>query len=140
MIYWSLLFWITSMQFQRVFFAWNGQKPCQNFLAFMLEFLWRTSLRTFEAENVHKNKHIQPQSKFRCSHKKMCNYWLSTCNNYFLFCDLFQKRIFHFVTILMFSIPSVSIFVKLIASFYWKLLNLWLNVSRFLIRDTHVTR
>ena len=37
---------------------------------FLFEFLLRTSIRTPEAENLQKNKHIQPQPKFRCSNKK----------------------------------------------------------------------
>ena len=36
----------------------------------MFEFLLRTSIRTLEAENLQKNKHIQPQPNFRCSNKK----------------------------------------------------------------------
>ena len=45
--------------------------PCQIiFSCFLFEFLLRTSIRTPEAENLQKNKHIQPQPKFRCSNKK----------------------------------------------------------------------
>ena len=33
-------------------------------------FLSRTPIRTFEAEKLQKNKHIQPQLKFRRSNKK----------------------------------------------------------------------
>ena len=47
-----------------------GKILCQIiFLCFLFEFLSRTSIRTFEAENIQKNKHIQPQPKFRCSYK-----------------------------------------------------------------------
>ena len=42
------------------------------FSCFLYEFLSRTSIRTFEAENLQKNKHIQPQPKFRYSYKKTC--------------------------------------------------------------------
>ena len=45
--------------------------PCQIiFSCFLFEFLLRTSIRTPEAENPQKNKHIQPQPKFRCSNNK----------------------------------------------------------------------
>ena len=46
--------------------------PCQTIFSFFLfEFLSRTlMIRTFEAENLQKNKHIQPQPNLRCSYKK----------------------------------------------------------------------
>ena len=47
-------------------------KPLSNnfIFCFLLKFLSRTSIRTFEAEKLQKNKHIQPQPKFGCSYKK----------------------------------------------------------------------
>ena len=50
--------------------------PCQIiFSCSLFKFLLRTSIRTPEAENPQKNKHIQPQPKFRCSNKKKRVLW-----------------------------------------------------------------
>ena len=47
-----------------------------------------TLIRTFEAENIQRNKHIQPQSKFKCSCKKYCA--IGCCLYFFDFTEIRQ--------------------------------------------------